>query len=188
MSLKNNQKLDSLEKIVDVMSNLLSEIVSDLEKSNKGNKAASQRVRTGTVKLEKIAKAYRKESILSEKALQAKSKKSRKAAPAKAKPAAKPAAKNGAKNSSSSSSSKGNAKAAPSKGKAPARLQLKHKKLLLKVKLLLLRSLQLNCQNVANSTSIESQFILTFYASSQQSSATHRTRPRCGIVISIIRV
>ncbi len=125
MSLKNNQKLDSLEKIVDVMSSLLSEIVSDLEKSNKGNKAASQRVRTGTVKLEKIAKAYRKESILSEKALHAKAKKSRKAAPTKAKASAKPAAKPAAKsnasgkggNSSSSSSSKG---AASSKGKAQA--------------------------------------------------------------------
>ena len=128
MSLKNNQKLDSLDKIVDFMSNLLSEITSDLEKSNKGNKAASQRVRTGTVKLEKVAKAYRKESILSEKALQAKSKKSRsKAAPAKAKSNAKPVAKSSGKSSSSSSSSSSNSKgkdsgsnskSAPSKSKS----------------------------------------------------------------------
>src|SRR5215831_18910992 len=50
------------------MRDLLSEIVHDLEKADGGNKAASQRVRTGTVKLEKIAKLYRKESIKSEKA------------------------------------------------------------------------------------------------------------------------
>ncbi len=118
MSLKNNQKLDSLEKIVDNMSSLLSEITSDLEKSNKGNKAASQRVRTGTVKLEKIAKAYRKESILSEKALHAKAKKSRKAAPAKAKASAKPAAKPAAK--SNASGKGGNSKTAPAKSKAQA--------------------------------------------------------------------
>ncbi len=46
---------------------LLSHITHDLEKADNGNKAASQRVRTGTVKLEKVAKMYRKESIKSEK-------------------------------------------------------------------------------------------------------------------------
>lgn len=46
---------------------LLSNVVSDLEKSENGNKAASQRVRTGTVKLEKLAKLFRKESISFEK-------------------------------------------------------------------------------------------------------------------------
>jgi Histone H1-like protein Hc1 len=46
---------------------LLSNITADLEKSENGNKAASQRVRTGTVKLEKIAKLFRKESISTEK-------------------------------------------------------------------------------------------------------------------------
>lgn len=49
------------------MKDLLQNISSDLEKSENGNKAASQRVRTGTVKLEKVAKAYRKESISHEK-------------------------------------------------------------------------------------------------------------------------
>jgi Histone H1-like protein Hc1 len=115
MSLKNSHKLDSLDKIVDYMSRLLSEITTDLEKSNKGNKAASQRVRTGTVKLEKVAKAYRKESILHEKALHAKAKKSRKAPAAKAKAHAKPAAKTAAK-----SHAKSHAKAAPAKAKAHA--------------------------------------------------------------------
>ena len=46
---------------------LLSGISTDLEKAENGNKAASQRVRTATVKLEKIAKLFRKESIASEK-------------------------------------------------------------------------------------------------------------------------
>jgi Histone H1-like protein Hc1 len=46
---------------------LLSQITHDLEKAENLNKAASQRVRTGTVKLEKIAKLYRKESIKNDK-------------------------------------------------------------------------------------------------------------------------
>lgn len=46
---------------------LVAQITVDLEKSENGNKAASQRVRTGTVKLEKIAKLFRKESISHEK-------------------------------------------------------------------------------------------------------------------------
>lgn len=49
------------------MRELLSHICVDLEKSERGNKAASQRVRTGTVRLEKLAKQYRKESIAHEK-------------------------------------------------------------------------------------------------------------------------
>ncbi len=57
----------SLKDTFKHMRDLLSNITSDLEKSENGNKAASQRVRTGTVKLEKIAKLYRKESISSEK-------------------------------------------------------------------------------------------------------------------------
>lgn len=49
------------------LKDLLVTITHDLEKADSGNKAASQRVRTGTVKLEKVAKAYRKESIKAEK-------------------------------------------------------------------------------------------------------------------------
>lgn len=57
---------------------LINNISHDLTKAENGNKAASQRVRTGTVKLEKVAKLYRKESIKNEKATkgQKKSKKS----------------------------------------------------------------------------------------------------------------
>lgn len=49
------------------MRETLAAISVDLEKAAGGNKAASQRVRTGTIKLEKIAKNYRKESINAEK-------------------------------------------------------------------------------------------------------------------------
>jgi hypothetical protein len=46
----------SLKDTFKQMKDLLCNITSDLEKSENGNKAASQRVRTGTVKLEKVAK------------------------------------------------------------------------------------------------------------------------------------
>lgn len=83
------------------MRDLLSQITHDLEKAEGGNKAASQRVRTGTVKLEKVAKLYRKESIKSEKtnkdhkkpAKKAAAKPKAKAAPKHAKIKAKPKAK-----------------------------------------------------------------------------------------------
>ena len=70
------------------MRDLLSQITHDLEKADGGNKAASQRVRTGTVKLEKIAKAYRKESIKAEKATKGQRKPAKKAAKPKAHKAA----------------------------------------------------------------------------------------------------
>ena len=57
----------ALSNTVNEMRDLLSGIQADLEKAVGGNKAASQRVRTGTVTLEKIAKRYRKESIVTEK-------------------------------------------------------------------------------------------------------------------------
>ena len=46
---------------------LLEACVKDLQKASMGNKAAAQRVRTGSIKLEKCAKMYRKESIATEK-------------------------------------------------------------------------------------------------------------------------
>lgn len=57
----------SLKETYKQLKDLLNQITSDLDKGEAGNKAAAQRVRTGTVKLEKIAKSYRKESIQSEK-------------------------------------------------------------------------------------------------------------------------
>lgn len=71
---------------------LLSQITHDLEKADKGNKAASQRVRTGTVRMEKVAKLYCKESIKGERALKGTKKSTAKKA-GHAKPKAKVAAK-----------------------------------------------------------------------------------------------
>ncbi len=49
------------------MRNLLEEILHDLSKAQEGNKTASQRVRTNSIKLAKVSKAYRKESVAQEK-------------------------------------------------------------------------------------------------------------------------
>jgi hypothetical protein len=57
----------ALKETTKHLRDLLSHITHDLEKADGGNKAASQRVRTATVKLEKVAKLYRKESIKAEK-------------------------------------------------------------------------------------------------------------------------
>lgn len=75
----------ALKETIKRMRDLLSHIETDLVKAEGGNKAASQRVRTGTVSLEKLAKVYRKESIQSEKGAVAHS--------TRAKPKAKPHAK-----------------------------------------------------------------------------------------------
>ena len=67
-----------LKETVRSMHILLEHISKDLKKSERGNKAASQRVRTGTIKLAKTAKTYRKESIMEERKLKkAKKEKSR---------------------------------------------------------------------------------------------------------------
>lgn len=57
----------SIQQTYKHLRDLVSKIAADLDKSENGNKAASQRVRTGTVKLEKVAKLFRKESIQHEK-------------------------------------------------------------------------------------------------------------------------
>lgn len=95
----------ALQNTVSHLKDLLGKITHDIGKAEGGNKAASQRVRTMTVKLEKVAKTYRKESISSEK--QHKGKKPAKKA--KASHAKKPAAKKAAP------------KKAASKAKATAR-------------------------------------------------------------------
>lgn len=57
----------ALKDTVKKMHALLEELSKDLIKaSEKGNKAASQRVRTNTVKFAKLSKQYRKESVASE--------------------------------------------------------------------------------------------------------------------------
>lgn len=57
----------ALENTMQQLSHILGQLQKDLIKSARGNKAASQRVRTNTIRLEKIGKKYRKESIQAEK-------------------------------------------------------------------------------------------------------------------------
>lgn len=58
----------ALSNTIKQMEAMLMDLALDLRKaSEKGNKAASQRVRTGTVKFAKLAKEYRKESIAADK-------------------------------------------------------------------------------------------------------------------------
>ncbi len=49
------------------LAELLETLSHDLSKAIEGNKAAAQRVRTGTIQLEKVAKVFRKESVAAEK-------------------------------------------------------------------------------------------------------------------------
>ena len=75
----------AIKDTVKHLKELLVSTAHDLDKADGGNKAASQRVRTSTVKLEKIAKLYRKESIKHEKQTKGSKKSSaKKAAPKKA--------------------------------------------------------------------------------------------------------
>lgn len=83
----------ALSKTINEMRSLFTGLIDDLQKAEAGNKAASQRVRTGTIRLEKVAKLYRKESIKAEKS----SKGKKKAVTAKKAVAKKPAKKAAAK-------------------------------------------------------------------------------------------
>lgn len=58
----------ALKDTVKKMEEMLMDLAMDLRKaSEKGNRAASQRVRTGTIKFAKLAKQYRKESVTADK-------------------------------------------------------------------------------------------------------------------------
>ena len=52
---------DLINEIVISISNT---IIPDLEKSRKNNKAAAQRVRVNSIKLEKLFKEFRKRSVI----------------------------------------------------------------------------------------------------------------------------
>ncbi len=56
----------ALNETIMQLNSLLEEVVHDLHKVYKGNKSAAQRVRVGTIDLEKIAKRFRKESVSAE--------------------------------------------------------------------------------------------------------------------------
>jgi len=57
----------ALNETIRNLKNLLCNVSQDIERTENGNKAAAQRVRTGTIRLEKIAKHFRKESIQADK-------------------------------------------------------------------------------------------------------------------------
>ena len=57
----------ALKETMTDMERILGQLIRDLTKAGRGNKAASQRVRTGTIKLEKVAKKFRKDSVSAEK-------------------------------------------------------------------------------------------------------------------------
>jgi hypothetical protein len=77
------------------MKALIEEIMHDLTKALEGNKTASQRVRTNSIKFAKVAKTFRKESIAADKGVKGKKATAKKPAAKKA-PAKKPAAKKAA--------------------------------------------------------------------------------------------
>ena len=64
-----------LKDTIKSMHKYLECIAKDLKKADKGNKAASQRVRTCTIKLAKVSKTFRKESVSDERKTTKKTKK-----------------------------------------------------------------------------------------------------------------
>lgn len=79
----------ALQSTVANLKDMLGKITTDIQKAEGGNKAAAQRVRTMTVRFEKVAKHYRKESIASEKNNKGKKPAKKSAVKAKAKAPAK---------------------------------------------------------------------------------------------------
>lgn len=57
----------SLGDTMGELENLLIAVTQDLTKVRRGNKSAAQRVRVGTLSLEKVGKQFRKESVKAEK-------------------------------------------------------------------------------------------------------------------------
>jgi len=57
----------SLSETMGKLENLLTNLVKDLSKVTKGNRSAAQRVRVGTIRMEKVARQFRKESVDAEK-------------------------------------------------------------------------------------------------------------------------
>lgn len=57
----------SLSDTMGELEHLLIHVTHDLIKVRKGNKSAAQRVRVGTLNLEKVGKQFRKESMKAEK-------------------------------------------------------------------------------------------------------------------------
>ncbi len=74
-----------LADTINHLNDLLTNLAKDLVKVQRGNKAASQRIRTGTIKLERVAKVFRKESVHIEKSGKFKKKSIKRSKPKKKK-------------------------------------------------------------------------------------------------------
>jgi hypothetical protein len=57
----------ALKETINQVRQILIGLCHDLEKAAEGNRAAAQRVRTGSIEFAKVAKVYRKESVAAEK-------------------------------------------------------------------------------------------------------------------------
>lgn len=68
----------ALNETMTKLEHILHGVTKDLSKVGRGNRAAAQRVRVGTLRLEKIGKLFRKESIAAEKTGKLKKKKQKK--------------------------------------------------------------------------------------------------------------
>lgn len=56
----------ALKETINQMRQYLIELTQDLEKAADGNRAAAQRVRTGSIHFAKVTKTFRKESVAAE--------------------------------------------------------------------------------------------------------------------------
>ena len=65
----------ALSETMGKLEHLLTRLTKDLVKVARGNRAAAQRVRVGTIHLEKVGKQFRKESVAAEKKPKKKAKK-----------------------------------------------------------------------------------------------------------------
>jgi hypothetical protein len=68
----------SLAETMNKLETILASIAKDLEKVTRGNASAAQRVRVGTLRLEKVGKQFRKESVAAEKSGRLRKKKPKK--------------------------------------------------------------------------------------------------------------
>ena len=74
-SIKQEFEKMSLSDTMGKLENILTGLTKDLVKVGRGNRAAAQRVRVGTLRLEKVGKQFRKESVAVEKKPKKKAKK-----------------------------------------------------------------------------------------------------------------
>ena len=56
----------TLKRLIEELRKLMNQMIGDLEKTERGNKTAAQRVRTHSIQFGKAAKLFRKESLVAE--------------------------------------------------------------------------------------------------------------------------